>query len=293
MSESPSALTPPQIGPAVAAEVEYLVPGQENPKVMVYALASGRPTLRPQAAFYPVTVQDMRPLAGLLSLDRQGFELHTCPTAFQAFYDEAAVREHYYPEVAHTLRGLTGALEVLVFDHNVRSDVRAQRGQAGVRVPVSQAHNDYTEESGPRRREEVLREAGREDLLGRRVALINLWRPIIGPVQDKPLGVCSARSVAPEDLVATQILHFGDSDLEAPRHRGQIYSVLPNPQHEWYYAPQMQPWEVLLLKGYDSRRDGRARFMPHTGFSDPTCPAQFTPRESIEARAVVVFNEPW
>ena len=52
----------------------------------------------------------------------------------------------------------------------------------------------------------------------------------------------------------------------------------------------MKPDEVLLLKCYDSRKDGRARFMPHTGFKNPGCPREFVPRESIEARTLVVFE---
>lgn len=52
----------------------------------------------------------------------------------------------------------------------------------------------------------------------------------------------------------------------------------------------MQPDEVLLLKCYDSRTDGRARFMPHTGFQNPACPRDFVPRESIEARTLFVFD---
>lgn len=46
------------------------------------------------------------------------------------------------------------------------------------------------------------------------------------------------------------------------------------------------------FEGYDSRADGRARFMPHTGFVNPACPSEFVPRESIEARTLVVFDEP-
>ena len=53
----------------------------------------------------------------------------------------------------------------------------------------------------------------------------------------------------------------------------------------------MQPDEFLLLKCYDSRTDGRARFMPHTGFRNPACPSDFVPRESIETRTLVVFDE--
>jgi hypothetical protein len=113
----------------------------------------------------------------------------------------------------------------------------------------------------------------------------------VGPVWDNPLAVCDARTVAASDLVATDIMHFGEDSLEMPRHRGQIYSVRFNPAHRWFYLSEMRPDEALLLKCYDSRADGRARFMPHTGFRNPACPSEFVPRESIEARTLVVFDE--
>jgi hypothetical protein len=178
-----------------------------------------------------------------------------------------------------------------VFDHNVRSAARAARGEIGVRVPVAQVHNDYTEYSGPKRKREILEAAGRLDLLDRRVAFVNMWRPIVGPIWDNPLAVCDARSVPMSDYVATQIQHFGEDDLDHPRHTGEIYSVRFNAQHRWFYVSQMRPHEVLLLKCYDSRTDLPARFMPHTGFQNPACPKDFVPRESIEARTLVVFDE--
>ena len=41
---------------------------------------------------------------------------------------------------------------------------------------------------------------------------------------------------------------------------------------------------------YDSR-DGRARFTPHTGFMDPTVPTEAPPRESVELRAYVFWEQ--
>jgi hypothetical protein len=41
-----------------------------------------------------------------------------------------------------------------------------------------------------------------ERLLGQRFAIINVWRPIRGPVRDKPLAVCDAQSISAEDFVA-------------------------------------------------------------------------------------------
>jgi hypothetical protein len=53
----------------------------------------------------------------------------------------------------------------------------------------------------------------------------------------------------------------------------------------------MEPDEVLLLKCFDSRRDGRARYTAHTGFANPESPADAVPRESIEVRTLVVLPE--
>lgn len=277
---------------AVDGLLSYLAPSDGPVQVRVFPPSSGRAAERPASAQHRVSIRDARPIADELRLDVNGFELHSKRSGFADFYDEAAVRARYYPEVQDLVQAITGALAVVVFDHNVRSAARAARGEHGVRTPVDQVHNDYTVESGPNRKREILDAAGRADLADRRVAFVNLWRPIVGPVLDNPLAVCDAGSVAPEDLVTTDIHHFGEDDLTVPRHHGQIYSVRYNAGHRWYYASEMQPEEFLLLKCYDSRADGRARFMPHTGFLNPTCPSVFVPRESIEARTLVVFDEP-
>ena len=100
------------------------------------------------------------------------------------------------------------------------------------------------------------------------MALVNVWRPIVGPVEDRPLTVCDERTTTPGDFVEVEIQHFGEEDLEVPRHRGHVYSCRHNPNHRWYYASHMQPDEVLFLKGWDSE-PGRACFTPHTGFVNP------------------------
>jgi hypothetical protein len=118
-----------------------------------------------------------------------------------------------------------------------------------------------------------------DELLRGRVQVINVWRPIRGPLQDAPLAVCDAGSVAPGDLVPADLVY---------RDRvGETYGVKFNPEHRWYYVSDMQPDEALLLKCYDSATDGRARFAPHTAFEDPTAPADKLPRESIELRTLV------
>jgi hypothetical protein len=91
--------------------------------------------------------------------------------------------------------------------------------------------------------------------------------------------MCDARTIDPTDLVP--------SDLVYRQRVGETYSVTYNPAHGWYYVPEMQRDEALLLKCCDTKTDGRARFMAHTSFTDPTTPADARPRESIELRTLV------
>ena len=123
---------------------------------------------------------------------------------------------------------------------------------------------------------------GAPDLLRRRFAIVNVWRPIRGPLRDAPLALCDARSVRAKDLVSTDLIY--------PNRVGETYSVTFNPQHEWYYFPELATNEAILIKCFDSEEDGRARFAPHTAFEDPTTPADAAPRESIELRTLAFFD---
>jgi hypothetical protein len=78
-------------------------------------------------------------------------------------------------------------------------------------------------------------------------------------------------------------------DLRYRDRTGEVYSVVFNPNHRWFYFPHMERNEVLFLKGYDSAEDGRARFTAHSAFEDPTAPSDAPARESIEARTLVFF----
>ena len=95
-----------------------------------------------------------------------------------------------------------------------------------------------------------------EELLKGRVQVINLWRPIRGPLRDAPLAVCDARTVDAEDLVP--------SDLVYRDRVGETYSVTYNPAHHWYYVPEMRRDEALLLKIADTKTDvARALYAAH------------------------------
>ena len=276
----------------VVASLAYREEPDGPPLIRVFPPSSGRETESLRREWHNMPVYDCRPIAGDLDLDTAGFQLLTRPSAFSDFLDPERVRAEYYPEVAALLKHAIGALEVFVFDHNVRSQARADRKEEGIREPVEGAHNDYTESSGPRRIREVLEDNDAGHLQGHRAALINVWRPLIGPVQDHPLAICDARTTLVDDFMPTAIHHFTEGNLDTPSLIGEVSSFRHNPDHRWYYVSDMQPEEVVFLKCFDLADDGRARWTGHTGFRNPACPAEFVPRESIEARTVAVFPNP-
>jgi hypothetical protein len=264
----------------VKAELNYLAPTSKRPRTYTYDPPAGTPRTTVVNEPHVLHISDMRSIVDDISLDAQGFDLVGHRTAVRDFYNEQEVRSIYYPEAEDLLKHATGADRVLIFDHTVRRRIPGSedRRADAPRQPVPRVHVDHTARSGPQRVRDLLPNEA-EKLLRGRVQIINIWRPIRGPLRDTPLAACDARSVKPEQLVA--------SDLVYPNRVGETYSVLFDPGHRWFYAPEMRVDEALLLKCYDSNGDGRARFAPHSAFTDPTTPPNALPRESIEIRALV------
>jgi hypothetical protein len=264
----------------VRAELNYLAPGTARPRTYTYDPPAG--TARSTVVNEPHTlfIADARPILRDVSLDEEGFALVRHQSRVADFYNEQEVRSVYYAEAEHVLKEATGADRVFIFDHTVRRRVAGgeDRRADQPRQPVPRVHVDHTETSGPRRVRDLLPDEA-DKLLRGRVQIVNIWRPIRGPLLDAPLAVCDAATVKPEQLVA--------SDLVYPTRVGETYSVTYDPAHRWFYVPRMRADEALLLKCYDSRNDGRARFAPHSAFTDPSTPADAPPRESIEIRALV------
>jgi hypothetical protein len=267
---------------SVEAELNYLIPTTERPRTYTYDPPPNIPRSTGTNSPHRVPIRDARPIATEITLDQHGFGLVKHRSAVGDFYDEDEVKRVYYPEAENLLKKVTGASRVFIFDHTTRRHVPgAEDRRDGLRQPVARVHVDHTAKSGPQRVRDLLPDEAPELLRGR-VQVINLWRPIRGPLQDAPLAVCDAHSIAPEDLVP--------SDLVYPHRVGETYSVTYRPSHRWFYFREMRPDEVLLLKCYDSKTDGRARFAPHSAFTDPTTPPDAAPRESIELRTLVFHS---
>ena len=265
----------------VKSRFNYLAEMPERPYYLMYEPPEGNLSRNTSGNPRTVPVHDARELDPAPGLDREGFVLVAQPSAVSDFRNEESIRVRYYPETTAMVKAVTGAVRVLAFDHNLRSDSLDDLREKGFHPPVRFAHNDYTEKSGPQRVRDLLPDEA-DDLLRRRFAIINVWRPVGHPVEKAPLAVCDARTIGPQDLVET--------DLRYRDRTGEIYSMRYNTGHRWFYYPRMRPDEAILLKCYDSD-PSRARFTAHSAFDDPTSPADATPRESIEVRTIAFFRE--
>ncbi|OAA65861.1 hypothetical protein SPI_02648 [Niveomyces insectorum RCEF 264] len=231
---------------------------------------------------HPVTIHDVTGEEDKYTLDGNGFQYYRHEATEKDFVDDEQIRKTYYPETEQLLKDVTGASRVFIFDHTVRRDLpepgdggrnpdRARRG------PAQRVHIDQSYTASLSRVPHHLPEDA-EALLRGRVQIINVWRPI-QTIRRDPLAVAEAQSVGEEQLVPTGLIY--------PTRKGETFQVRYDAGHRWFYKFGLTPQEVLLIKCFDSKTDGRARRVPHTAFVDPAVGENAPARQSIEVRALV------
>ncbi len=266
--------------PFVEASMNYVVDNGIKP--VTYISPYGESNKRDEIPDHrTVPVYDARAVADELTLDANGFEFHNRPTAVTDFLDKSQIETVYNPEVEKVVAKATGASRVIVFDHTLRVADEETRTTKKLREPVRVVHNDYTDKSGPQRVLDLLPPDEAEAALKKRYVYVNVWRSISGAVEEAPLGICDAQSIAEDDMILM--------DLKYDDRVGEIHRAKYNPDHRWVYFPHMEPDELILLKCYDTMTD-RARWTAHTAFDDPTSPADAAPRQSIETRTIAFYD---
>lgn len=266
----------------VSAELKYSV---DNGKPIDYYFYEPDPSLAlnpPGTDGQVMAIEDGWPKVNEFNVDREGFELRHFNGGFRDFDNEDAIKSTFYNQVIDYVKQNTGAKRVVVFDHTIRRRLPADLKQQTTtkRPAVMLVHSDYTPTSGEQRVKDVVPEEA-EQLLKGRVAFYNVWKSIGDPIEELPLAMCDARSSTEEDMLLME--------LKYKERTGEIFVMRHSPDHKWYYFPNMQPDDALLLKTYDSETDGRARFMGHTAFEDPTSKPDAKQRQSIEIRTMAFF----
>jgi hypothetical protein len=276
-----------EVDMSVQAKVQFLAKRSQRP--VYYASSAGRDAalkIDQPMHIVEVKIDNARERADADQRDKfgmhpSGFQLLHFPTRVTNFLDQAEIKSVYEAEVENFLKAVTGGYRAHVFDHTIRASNPELRDIKQVREPTSLVHNDYTSRSGF----VCLREQLSDDaasLAQSRFQILNVWRPLVNPVEDYPLALCDVRSLKPVDLV--------DTERRASNHIGEIQLALHDPAQHWYYYPDMRPDEVLLFKTFDSLDSGVHPCSIHSAFRLPNTPADAKPRESIETRAFVFYR---
>ena len=269
----------PEAIPVLEATLNYFI--NNGTKIFTEAAGAGERDKRSGTIDpHKVAIHNGRLHGAPFDLEREGFRFVRHDTRVVDFFDDAEVRRLYYREMEDLVKAESGASRVVVFDHTLRTGDEAMREQLKIREVVPRVHNDYTEWSALQRVRDILPDEA-DELLKRRFAIVQVWRPIRHPVESSPLAMCDARSIALDDLVV--------SERRYPNRVGQTYAIVYNPNHQWFWFPRMRRDEAFVFKVFDSAKDGRARWSAHTAFEDPTSPPNARPRESIEIRTLAFF----
>ncbi|KAI1662910.1 hypothetical protein F4813DRAFT_342313 [Daldinia decipiens] len=230
---------------------------------------------------HPVHITDVSGREDEFTLDKHGFQFYRHVAQEKDFLDDDHIKAVYYPETEQLLKDATGASKIFIFDHTIRRNPADQRGADGgpsLRGPVNRVHIDQTYSAALSRVPHHLPAEEAAELLKGRVQIINVWRPIKTVLRD-PLAIAEANSVGEAELVPIPLIY--------PNRKGETFAVRYAPGHRWYYKYGLTPEEVLFIKCFDSKTDGRARRVPHTAFVDPAIGPDVPKRESIEVRALV------
>ncbi|MEM6583177.1 MAG: CmcJ/NvfI family oxidoreductase, partial [Pseudomonadota bacterium] len=189
-----------------------------------------------------VAVQDLRTNGSSLqtvNFESDGVTFVEHRSEIKQFEDDSAWQTVYDAELQGLLAREIGAVEVVVFDHTLRTD-----SESAIRRPARNVHNDYTPQAAEQRLTDVLGSERAQRFSNGHYGFVNVWRPVEQPVMTSPLGFIRPRSMQPEDWVTI--------DLVYTDRKGEILGVAANQHHEWLYRSQMTPDEVVIFNTYDN-----------------------------------------
>lgn len=261
-------------GPVTSTLVFYAPPADGSaPFNYVETPPAGQPQRNYSEHPHTVSISDIRGREDSFTLNEHGFAVvQGVASEEHDFTDDEHIKEVYYPEVERLiLEHVPGAERVLLFDHTIR-----RAGPDAPRQPVNRAHIDQTAKAAAQR--VALHLPGESDaLLKGRYRIINVWRPLNGPVVSSPLAVAASRSVPDEAVVPVEHRY--------PHRVGETAGIRPTEGQQWFYWSGMTNDERLFLQCFDSQ--GNHARTPHSAFTDPRTQKDWPGRESVEVRALV------
>ncbi|KAF2807644.1 uncharacterized protein BDZ99DRAFT_572558 [Mytilinidion resinicola] len=272
----------PNVDDKVVAEIQYLKPNplydNERPYSIATVLLPGVKRTNIEQAAVRTPISSVRGKEDSFALYVQGFEWTRHDLNYELSIDTNVDR--YMEEMGSFLRKHLNASEVIVYDYVFREQRESNQPRAPgvprkVKKQILGAHLDISRESALTR---IRYKCGErtEELIKKRWHIVNIWRPLNGPVKSMPLALCDSRSLAPDDAIA--------SDIVLPHLQIQAYEIWYNPDQRWHYLKDQTTNEVTLMLSSDSDTDTRCA---HTAFEDPNTKPTDPKRNSIELRCMV------
>lgn len=232
-----------------------------------------------------------------------GFELVEHRSAVTDWDDDDEIARVHHPELESIAAEMTGADHALVSSHIKRNPDAAAHTHAQL-APIPFAHSDFAAgHDGFIRRIYVDGLPGPAAALerhgldasavadARRIVILQFWRNL-GPARmDYPLAFCDIGSV---DIDQGRPFH-----VENYAGTGATFDALAiaapedgEPAHRWYVYPEMQPYEMVAFRTYDTDlvERGDIHFTPHCAVRDPEVQIGAPARSSIELRATCIFD---
>lgn len=240
-----------------------------------------------------VTIRDARAAPARPTLATHGFELFEHRSAIRNFKDRAELDANYTAEVTAAIEDITGADLVMPIGYVLRTSADTSAGQA--QPPASDVHVDMAPDHAPRLADMMFERAHGEHKTYRRFLATSLWRAFSPPPQDWPLALCDGTSIAPGEGVHNYLVRVASrpdpvqmlAPIEGEQELPAALIFRHAPHHRFYYFPDMNRDEIVLLKLHDSDHS-QAWFAPHTAFHDERRGGTHT-RESIEFRTIAYW----
>lgn len=245
-----------------------------------------------------VHIEDVKALTWKPTLETDGFELVT--THYQKnlsipnFEDPSKMQSVVIPYLQLTrsfLKSRLGAEDVICFDWRIRAKGRPDKDLRDLEVlddvrnevirPAKVVHIDYSHQGGQFKVAQHLSddEISKYPSSQWKFQIINIWRPLVPVVQTDPLALCHPQFIEPDDLI--------EKDNVTNQHTavGSLY-LLYRAGHHWYYADSQTSQEAWVFVSWDMDQD--LCCPPHCSFEVPGTSDAVMPRESVEARFIVI-----
>ncbi|CAK4031465.1 Hypothetical predicted protein [Lecanosticta acicola] len=277
----------------IRAKLNYHLDGGPE----VYQLGTGSDMSRNEYDVADVRIKNLRGHESEFTLDEHGFQLLQDIGRIESS-EPSYLREKFYATIVPKILAASGASEVVVASHVIRPN-RVVRPQEQDTMPIKYAQRIHVDYSYDGARVNFLAKCPQfaERFENSRWAVINWWQPFQNSATRMPLALCDARSVADEDYREIMTSRVIQKSFPGSAHMAELPDfaswkvVKPqNPDaHKWYFAPDMQPDEALLIKIFDTSEDGVVRRTPHSAFESPL--DHGPERTSIEFRCVAFWDD--